>query len=116
MNRERNIPPSTSMLGNSAHQPTLVPSVGPPQVGARNQGDQKPDAKSTRSTTPRRAPRRRGRPRGPEREMLSVRILAENDRKLTAAVEATGLNPQSIVDQALEAYFKRLKIQDPDAA
>ncbi|MEE1735062.1 hypothetical protein PUR49_00565 [Streptomyces sp. BE147] len=56
---------------------------------------------------------RRGRPRGPERKPLSVRILPENDRRLTAAVEQTGLNPQTLVDQALEAYFRRLKIEDP---
>lgn len=62
---------------------------------------------------PRRPPRRRGRPRGPERAMLSVRILAENDRRLTLAVEQTGQNPQSLVDQALDTLFKRLKIQDP---
>lgn len=60
-----------------------------------------------------RAPRRRGRPRGPERVALTVRILLSTDRKLTAAVEATGMNPQSIVEQAMEAHFRRLKIEDP---
>ncbi|MFE6691925.1 hypothetical protein ACFVFQ_36335 [Streptomyces sp. NPDC057743] len=63
-----------------------------------------------------RAPRRRGRPRGPERVALTVRILPVNDRKLTAAVEQTGLNPQTLVEEALEAHFRRLKIQDPGAA
>jgi hypothetical protein len=42
-----------------------------------------------------------------------VRILASTDRKLTVAVQETGLNPQTLVEQALEAYFRRLKIQDP---
>ncbi|MDQ0689034.1 hypothetical protein QFZ56_008080 [Streptomyces achromogenes] len=60
-----------------------------------------------------RAPRRRGRPRGPERVPVTVRLLTSTDRKLTVAVEQTGLNPQSIVEDALEAYFRRLKIQDP---
>ncbi|MGY3685133.1 hypothetical protein [Streptomyces sp. TE33382] len=69
--------------------------------------------KPSQSKAPRRPPRRRGRPRGPEREMLSVRILAANNRKLTVAVEQTDLNPQTLVDQALEAMFKRLKIEDP---
>ncbi|MFL4497470.1 hypothetical protein ACJ6WD_40470 [Streptomyces sp. VTCC 41912] len=45
--------------------------------------------------------------------MLSVRILASTDRRLTAAVEQLDLNPQSIVEQALEQYFKRHKIEDP---
>ncbi|MFB6594792.1 hypothetical protein ACFCX6_35570 [Streptomyces sp. NPDC056353] len=65
------------------------------------------------STGRSRAPRRRGRPRGPERVPLTVRILAPTDRKLTVAVEQTGLNPQTLVEDALEAYFRRLKIQDP---
>ncbi|ASR00808.1 hypothetical protein [Streptomyces sp. 11-1-2] len=69
--------------------------------------------KSSKSKAPRRPPRRRGRPRGPEREMLSVRILASNNRMLTVAVEKTDLNPQTLVDQALEAMYKRLKIEDP---
>jgi len=76
-------------------------------------GDESRAPKSSTAKAPRRAPRRRGRPRGPEREMLSVRILAANDRRLTVAVEQTGLNPQTLVDQALEALFKRLKVEDP---
>ncbi|OYP10067.1 hypothetical protein CFC35_41870 [Streptomyces sp. FBKL.4005] len=71
----------------------------------------KPTARTPTGTS--RPPRRRGRPRGPERVPLTVRILAANDRKLTAAVEQTGLNPQTLVEEALEAYFRRLKIQDP---
>ena len=52
--------------------------------------------------------RRVGRPRGPERVPLTVRILAATDERLTAAVEATGKNPQSIVDEALSEYLARL--------
>ncbi|MZG06198.1 hypothetical protein G3M53_91515 [Streptomyces sp. SID7982] len=74
-----------------------------------------PKAPSPSSTGRSRAPRRRGRPRGPERIPLTVRILEPTDRKLTAAVEQTGLNPQTLVEEALEAYFRRLKIQDPGA-
>ncbi|MFE2045918.1 hypothetical protein ACFXAZ_34365 [Streptomyces sp. NPDC059477] len=62
-----------------------------------------------------RPPRRRGRPRGPQRVALSVRLLASTDRRLTAAVQQTGLNPQSIVEQALQAHFRRLRIEDPGA-
>ncbi|MFH9203177.1 hypothetical protein ACH4KT_37955 [Streptomyces anulatus] len=72
-----------------------------------------PTPEASAPKTPRRPPRRRGRPRGPEREMLSVRILAANDRRLTVAVEQTGLNPQTLVDQALEAMFRKLKVDDP---
>ena len=70
-------------------------------------------APSSSGSRGRRAPRRRGRPRGPERVPLSVRVLTSTDRKLTVAVEQTGLNPQTLVEQALEAYFRRLKIEDP---
>lgn len=72
-----------------------------------------PTSSSPSSTGRSRTPRRRGRPRGPERVPLTVRILTPTDRKLTAAVEQTGLNPQTLVEDALEAYFRRLKIQDP---
>ncbi|MEU9595033.1 hypothetical protein AB0D84_35665 [Streptomyces sp. NPDC048193] len=72
-----------------------------------------PKPSTTSSTGRARAPRRRGRPRGPERVPLTVRILPPTDRKLTVAVEQTGLNPQTLVEDALEAYFRRLKIQDP---
>ncbi|MCX4707206.1 hypothetical protein [Streptomyces sp. NBC_01373] len=61
----------------------------------------------------RRSPRRAGRPRGPERAPLSVRVLAANDRMLTLAVEQTGKNPQTLVDEALGLLFRKLKIEDP---
>ncbi|WP_331724094.1 hypothetical protein [Streptomyces rubiginosohelvolus] len=74
-----------------------------------------PKSPSPASTARTRPARRRGRPRGPERVALTVRILPPTDRKLTVAVEQTGLNPQTLVEDALEAYFRRLKIQDPGA-
>jgi len=52
-----------------------------------------------------------GRPRGPERVPLTVRILAETDERLTAAVEATGKSPQYIVDEALSEYLSRLEVR-----
>jgi hypothetical protein len=55
-----------------------------------------------------RAARRVGRPRGPDRVPLTIRIIAENDARLTAAVEQTGQSPQYIVDAALSAYFDAL--------
>ncbi len=60
--------------------------------------------------------RRLGRPKGPERAKLSVRILKENDAKLTRAVELTGENPQDLVDQALRLLFAKLKIKDDKAS
>lgn len=115
MSRKRNIPDSTSVLGGPAQQPKLVPSVQPLLVGDRNQEDQDQGRSTKPSAVTKRPPRRRGRPRGPERVAMTVRILKSTDRKLTVAVEETGLNPQSIVEDALEAYFRRLKIQDPGA-
>jgi hypothetical protein len=118
--KERNIPEPTSMMG-ATQPPKLVPAVNPLRVGARNEEQdqdelQRQPAPAKGNRAKGRTPRRPGRPRGPERVPLSVRILAENDRKLTAAVDETGLNPQTIVDEALSAYFKRLKIKDPGEA
>lgn len=58
----------------------------------------------------RKAGRRVGRPQGPVRVALTTRILAANDVRLTAAVEATGQSPQYVVDAALTAYFDSLGI------
>ncbi|MFD5428520.1 hypothetical protein [Streptomyces sp. NPDC127084] len=85
-------------------------NAGNPASGGLHQ-PQRPPSPTSKSST--RAPRRRGRPRGPERVPVSVRLLTSTDRKLTIAVEQTGLNPQTIVEEALEAHFRRLKIQDP---
>jgi hypothetical protein len=57
------------------------------------------------------ARRRLGRPRGPARVALTIRILAANDERLTAAVEVTGQSPQYVVDAALSAYFDALGIR-----
>ncbi len=53
----------------------------------------------------RQRPRRIGRPRGPERVSLSTRILVELDRAMDSAVEASGLSPQPIVEEALREWF-----------
>jgi hypothetical protein len=77
---------------------------------------QEPPASERAGSSPkpaRRSPRRAGRPRGPERAPLSVRVLAANDRMLTVAVEQTGKNPQTLVDEALGLLFKKLKVEDP---
>lgn len=55
-------------------------------------------------------PRRAGAPQGPARVPFTIRILAANDERLTAAVEATGQSPQYVVDAALSAYFDALGI------
>lgn len=80
-----------------------------------NEDQEPPTAESAESTPQptRRSPRRAGRPRGPERAPLSVRVLAANDRMLTLAVDQTGKNPQTLVDEALGLLFKKLKIEDP---
>ncbi|WP_332759284.1 hypothetical protein [Streptomyces sp. MT206] len=65
------------------------------------------------------AGRRVGRPKGPQRTALTVRILPDTNALLTKAVEELDLNPQSIVEEALLAYFKRHKIrldENPDNA
>lgn len=84
---------------------------------SRKEPEPTPEAKPSKTARPSTATRtpalRRGRPKGPARRPLSVRILEANDRMLTAAVESTGQLPQTIVDDALAAHFRRLKIQDP---
>ncbi|MFE6479675.1 hypothetical protein [Streptomyces rochei] len=114
-----------SSWGNDPEEPASDPASGNPDespagTDAENEGEKpepvtpaSPKGPSPSSTRPSRAPRRRGRPRGPARVPLTVRILEQTDRKLTAAVDQTGLNPQTLVEDALEAYFRRLKIQDP---
>lgn len=49
--------------------------------------------------------RRIGRPAGPDRTPLTVRILTEIDEALTEAVDATGMSPQYIADDALRAWL-----------
>ncbi len=69
------------------------------------------DGETTATAQVRRPPRRRGRPRGPDRVALSVRIRAELDARLTAAVDTTGLGPQEIVEAALATWLDRLDRQ-----
>lgn len=103
--QQRPVPTGTSTLGRvAAQQPTLTPKLTRPKIGDT--------AQATPAMRPPVAPaRRRGRPKGPQRVALTVRILPETDQLLTKAVEELEMNPQSIVEEALLAYFKRNKIQ-----
>lgn len=68
---------------------------------------QKPPATSRRGA-------RIGRPPGqggPKRVALTVRILESTDARLTAAIQATGDNPQAIVEKALNRYFDHLNAE-----
>ncbi|MFE3995022.1 hypothetical protein ACFXPW_25495 [Streptomyces goshikiensis] len=69
-------------------------------------------AAAAASTTeaPARRPRRIGRQRAPQRVQMSVRILLEDDVRLDAALEKTGLYLQDGVTEALRGWFKKLKI------
>ena len=88
-------------------------NAGDSADGKENQEQPEPKA-SKRKAAPTRSPMlRRGRPQGPPRKAVTARILMRNNRMLTKAVEKTGKLPQTIFDEALEAYFKRLKIEDP---
>ncbi|MGD6765971.1 hypothetical protein ACOKM5_44320 [Streptomyces sp. BH097] len=80
-----------------------------------NEHQEPPEPKAPKAkAAPTRTPElRRGRPKGPARRAVTARILVKNDRMLTKAVQVTGKIPQTIFDEALEAYFKRLKIEDP---
>lgn len=89
--------PGSDRAGGSAGG-AAVPDAGAP---ASRQAIRKTGKKAGKRR------RRVGRPRGPERVPLSVRILAETDERLTAAVEATGESPQYIVDEALSEYLTR---------
>jgi hypothetical protein len=104
---------------NNASDPASVPeSVSASVSGSPDAGDDASavasataSLKASRNAGPLAGGRRRvGRPRGPARRALSIRILAENDDRLTAAVEATGQSPQYLVDAALTAYFDGLGI------
>lgn len=55
-----------------------------------------------------RKPRRGvGRPAGPERQAITVRVLAEHDAKLTQAWDQEGMRPQQVIDAALGEWFER---------
>lgn len=78
---------------------------------ASNKASGKAGGKVSRKESGNVISRRKGRPRGPERVPLSVRILPENDSRLTQAVEQSGKSPQYLVEEALELLFKRMKIR-----
>jgi hypothetical protein len=80
-------------------------------TAAGTSASRKASASAGRSARGKASARRRvGRPRGPDRVALTIRILAANDERLTAAVDATGQSPQYVVDAALSAYFDALGI------
>ncbi|MGW7268256.1 hypothetical protein [Streptomyces sp. NPDC054842] len=89
------------------------PASGNVGVKADEKEHEEPRAPKRKAAPTRTPTLRRGRPKGPDRKPLSTRILPELDRMLTKAVEDTGKNPQTIVEEALTAYFRRLKIEDP---
>ncbi|MFB7619268.1 hypothetical protein [Kitasatospora sp. NPDC056181] len=95
---------------------TTSDKTGNPAGSTTGGKDGESASASTGGNAGARAGRRLGRPRGPERAKLSVRILKENDDKLTRAVEQTGENPQDLVDQALRLLFAKLKIRDDKAS
>jgi hypothetical protein len=44
---------------------------------------------------------------------MSVRLLLEDDARLDAALEKTGLHLQAGVEEALRLWFKKLKVPVP---
>lgn len=104
---------ASETAGNGANQKASeIASVPDGKSASGNAGRKASRAPGRKKTGGRgaRPARRVGRPRGPDRVPLSVRILAETDVRLTAAVQTTGQNPQTIVDEALAAYFDQLGI------
>ncbi|MYW67788.1 hypothetical protein GTY65_27490 [Streptomyces sp. SID8379] len=97
---------STESASNSASE--NADRTAPPKSKKPKAPASKSKAAATRTPA-----LRRGRPKGPDRKPLSTRILPELDRMLTKAVEETGKNPQTLVEEALAMYFRRLKIEDP---
>src|SRR5699024_9297537 len=65
-------------------------------------------AGSTASGRAGRKPRRAvGRPPGPERQAITVRVLAEHDDLLAQASDQEGMRPQQGIDAALREWFER---------
>ncbi|MFD8992246.1 hypothetical protein ACFVZ4_29895 [Streptomyces goshikiensis] len=83
--------------------------TAPSRVHARRAAEAAAAAAGT-AEAPTRRPRRIGRQRAPQRVQMSVRILLEDDVRLDAALEKTGLYLQDGVTEALRGWFKRLKI------
>ncbi len=81
----------------------------PARVHARREAEEAATIAAA-NATPARRPRRVGRQRSPQRVQMSVRLLLEDDVRLDAALEQTGLHLQEGVTEALRLWFKKLKI------
>ncbi|GGZ84008.1 hypothetical protein [Streptomyces rubiginosohelvolus] len=79
----------------------------PARVHARQKAAKETAAAAAK---PARRPRRISRQRAPQRVQMSVRLLLEDDVRLDAALEQTGLYLQDGITEALRLWFKKLKI------
>lgn len=83
----------------------------PARAQARRAAREKTEAVAhAEAAAPARRPRRIARQRGPQRVQMSVRLLLEDDVRLDAALEKTGLYLQDGVTEALRLWFRKLKI------
>lgn len=82
----------------------------PARAQARRAAQEKAEAAAAEAAAPARRPRRIARQRAPQRVQMSVRLLLEDDVRLDAALEKTGLHLQDGVTEALRLWFKKLKI------
>lgn len=89
-------------------------AVGNAGASASRAGSTKAPGKAGRSTgksSSRKAGRRPrrgvGRPPGPDRQPITVRVLAEHDALLTTAWTEQGMRPQQVIDAALAEWFDR---------
>ncbi len=100
------VPDSVSASDNAS-----VPAGTAKQVRTSTNRDEAAAPETAKSPAKRKkkspARRRVGRPAGPARVALSVRILPRLDKGLTAAVTATGMSPQYVVEAALEEWLTR---------
>ncbi|MFY0516090.1 hypothetical protein ACOMD4_37745 [Streptomyces anulatus] len=84
--------------------------TAPARAQARRAAQEKAEAAADDAAAPARRGRRIGRQRAPQRVQMSVRLLLEDDVRLDAALEKTGLYLQDGVTEALRLWFKKLKI------
>lgn len=88
---------------SASHNAGEPASAKPGRTAGRKTG-KKASGKTSSKASP--APRRGvGRPPGPDRQAITVRVLAEHDAKLTAAWDQKGMRPQQVIDAALAAWF-----------
>ncbi|MFF9638773.1 hypothetical protein ACF1D2_29865 [Streptomyces bacillaris] len=80
------------------------------RLHARRAAEEAAAARAAERAKGARRPRRVGRQRGPQRVQMSVRLLLEDDVRLDAALEQTGMQLQDGVTEALRLWFKKLKI------